>query len=110
MTRVSIDCDNITDWPSFHKQFAMAFGFPEFYGANMNAWIDCLTYLDDPEACMTTVHCNRGSMVVLELLNVKPFRQRCSDQYDAVIECTAFVNWRRLEKEEPAVLAISFWN
>lgn len=108
--RISIDCDRITDWHSFHQEFAQAFGFPEFYGENMNAWIDCLTDLDDPGAGMTTVHCNPGCIVVLELLNVKAFRQRCPDLYDAAIECAAFVNWRRLEKEQPAVLALSFWN
>jgi hypothetical protein len=59
---------------------------------------------------MTTVHCDPGSVVVLELLNVKSFRQRCPDQYNSVIECAAFVNWRRLKKGEPAVLALSFWN
>ena len=109
-SRVSVDCDRITDWRSFHEEFAQAFGFPGFYGKNMNAWIDCLTDLDDPDAGMTTVHCIPGSVVVLELLNVKPLRQRCPDLYGAVIECAVFVNWRRLEKEQPAVLALSFWD
>ena len=107
-SRVSVNCDGISDWPSFHDAFAHAFGFPDFYGRNMNAWIDCLTYLDDPDAGMTNVHCDSGSVMVLELLNVKAFKVRCPEQYDAVIECSALVNWRRLETEEPAVLAISF--
>ena|ERR1700757_4932539 len=109
-SRVPVDCARITDWRSFHEEFAQAFGFPEFYGRNMDAWIDCLSDLDDTDAGMTSVHCTPGSVMVLELLNVKPFRQRCPDLYDAVIECAAFVNGRRLQKEEPAVLAISFWN
>ena len=45
-----------------------------------------------------------------QLLNVKSFRQRCPEHYDAVIECAAFVDWRRLKKSEPAVLVLSFWN
>jgi len=108
-TKVSLDCDGIRDWQSFHEPFASAFGFPDFYGKNMNAWIDCLTCLDDPDAGMTNVHCSPGSVMVLELLKVEPFRERCADQYNAVIECTAFVNWRRIETEQPAVLALSFW-
>ena len=107
-SRLSVDCERITDWPSFHREFAQAFGFPEFYGKNMNAWIDCLTYLDDPDAGMSTVHCSRGSVLALELLNVAAFRQQCPEQYSALIECAAFVNWRRLETGLPAVLAISF--
>jgi Barstar (barnase inhibitor) len=109
-TKVSLDCDRIRDWQSFHEEFAYAFGFPAFYGKNMDAWTDCLTDLDDPDAGMTTVHCSPGSVIVLELLNVKRFMQRCPDQYNAMIECAAFVNWRRLETGQPAVLAISFWN
>jgi len=108
-TKVSLDCDRISDWQSFHEEFAKAFGFPDFYGKNMNAWIDCMTYADDPGAGMSKTHCERGSVLVLELLNVKTFRQRYPELYEAVVDGVAFVNWRRLETGDPAVLAISFW-
>ncbi len=49
MAVVRLDCDRITDWESFHSLFAEVFGFPDFYGRNMNAWIDCMSYLDDSE-------------------------------------------------------------
>jgi RNAse (barnase) inhibitor barstar len=55
---VSIPVDLITDWPSFHDVFKQALGFPDFYGRNMNAWIDCLTYLNDG---MTTVLSHLGN-------------------------------------------------
>ncbi len=32
-----IDANEITDKNSFHAVFASAFGFPEFYGRNMDA-------------------------------------------------------------------------
>ena len=41
---VQIDGSAISDWNSFHDIFAAAFGFPAFYGRNMNAWIDCMTW------------------------------------------------------------------
>jgi len=107
-TKVSLDCDNITDWQSFHEAFAKAFGSPDFYGKNMNARIDCMTYVDDPAAGMSTIHCDRGSVLVLELLHVKAFRQRFPELYEAVVDGVAFVNWRRMESGDPAVLAISF--
>ena len=109
VTKVSLDCDKIRDWGSFHAEFSNAFGFPDFYGNNMDAWIDCMTYVDDPDAGMTTAHCERGSVLVLELLNVAAFRSRVPKLYAAVVEGIAFVNWRRLENGEPAVLTISFW-
>jgi hypothetical protein len=47
---VRIDASRITDQATFHSVFAEAFGFPGFYGQNMDAWIDCMTHLDDPSS------------------------------------------------------------
>ena len=43
----------IADWPSFHAESRRAFGFPEFYGATMDAWVDCLSYLRDEDGMST---------------------------------------------------------
>jgi RNAse (barnase) inhibitor barstar len=105
---VEINTRAITDWPSFHRVFAEAFGFPDFYGRNMDAWIDCLTSLDAPDHGITAVHVQPGQVLTLQLDYVRDFAQRCPEQYDAIIECSAFVNWRRIELGEPPVLALSF--
>jgi len=107
---ISVDCSKIRDWNSFHNEFAAVFGFPDFYGRNMDAWIDCMTSLDNPEDGMTSVHAAKGGVLTLQLENVASFRDQQPDLYAAIIECSAFVNWRRLEVGEPAVLAISFRN
>jgi hypothetical protein len=109
MTLVKIDTRGITDWDSFHDVFTEAFGFPGFYGRNMDAWIDCMTWLDDPSAEMMKVHAPPDGVVVLELEHVDEFAVRCPEQYEAIIECAAFVNWRKIEVGESAVLALSFW-
>lgn len=57
--KVSLDYDKISNWQSFHEEFAKAFGFPDFHGKNMNARIDRMTYVDDPAAGMSTIHCDR---------------------------------------------------
>jgi len=108
-TLASIDCAKIRDWNSFHDEFAAVFGFPDFYGRNMNAWIDCMTSLDEPDDGMTSIHAEKGHVLTLQLENVAPFREQYPELYSAIIECAAFVNWRRLEVGESAVLAISFW-
>lgn len=105
---VTVDCEGITDWESFHDVFAEAFGFPRFYGRNMNAWIDCMTSLDEPDHGLTAMHCAKGSVLTLKLENVESFRVRCPEIYDALIEDAAFVNWRRNEVGEPSVMALSF--
>ena len=107
-TIVKLDCDRITDWASFHDVCRETFGFPDFYGANMDAWIDCMTYVDDPDDSMTKVHAPPGGVLVLELVNAKSFADRCPEEYAALIECSAFVNWRRIKMNEEPVLAISF--
>jgi hypothetical protein len=106
--RIAIDCSKILDWPSFHSEFATAFGFPEFYGKNMNAWIDCMTSLDAPEDGMSAFHCLRGSVMTLELQNVERFKEQFPHLYSTVIEYSAFVNYRRLKLGEPAVIVFSF--
>ena len=105
---VRLDTTKIHDWASFHDAFAEAFGFPGFYGRNMDAWVDCMTSLDDPADAMTTVHAPKGGVVVLQLDGADDFVERCPKQYQAIVECSAFVNWRRLERGEPAVIALSY--
>lgn len=84
------------------------FGFPDFYGRNANAWIDCLTYIDDPGAAMTSIHAPPGGVLTLQLDYVDEFADRCPGLYAAIIECAAFVNWRRIETGQEPVLALSF--
>jgi RNAse (barnase) inhibitor barstar len=105
---VRIDTRRIVDWDSFHDVFAAEFGFPSFYGRNVNAWIDCMTDLDDVDGAMTSVHAPAGAVVTLELANVREFRQQSRELYDAIIESAAFVNWRRIELGQSAVLALAF--
>lgn len=106
---VRIDTAQIVDAASLHDVFAAAFGFPDYYGRNMDAWIDCMTYLDDPEAGMTTVHAPPGGVVTVVLDDVAGFARRCPREYAALVECAAFVNWRRIERGAPAVLALAFF-
>ena len=109
MTLVKLDTRGITDWASFHDVFAKAVGFPSFYGRNMDAWIDCMTWLDDQSAEMTKVHAPPGGVVVLEIQHVDDFASRCPEQFEAIIECAAFVNWRKIESGKRAVLALSYY-
>ena len=103
-----IECENIIDWDSFHDEFNRVFEFPDFYGRNMNAWIDCMTSIDAPDDGMTNINCESGKVITIELENVKAFKERCPEQYMAILECAAFVNWRRVEVGEQPVLALSF--
>src|SRR5436190_11680705 len=106
---VQIDGTAIVDWNSFHAVFAQALGFPAFYGQNMNAWIDCMTYLDDPGAGMTSVHVSVGDVLVIEVSAAERLKERCADIFKALVECSAFVNYRRIQQGQQAVLALSLY-
>jgi RNAse (barnase) inhibitor barstar len=108
MNLVKIDTRRITDWNTFHDVFSEAFGFPDFYGRNMDAWIDCMTDLDDPSTKMSKIHTMPDGIIVLQLENVENFARRCPEQYAAIVECTAFVNLLKVEIGEEAVLTLAF--
>ncbi|WP_431263330.1 barstar family protein [Roseateles chitinivorans] len=95
----------MVDWPSFFDVFAEAFGFPDFFGRNLNAWIDCMTSLD---VTMSEVQVAPGELVCLALDAADIFKAACPEQYLALVECSAFVNWRRIENGEPPILVLSF--
>jgi hypothetical protein len=105
-TIITIPVDQIADWDSFHSVFQTALGFPAFYGRNMDAWTDCMTSIDDPPSGMTKVSVAPGELMTLRIDDAPEFRRRCPEQYDALIECVAFVNYRRIEVGETPVLAL----
>ena len=47
MTKVTIDIDILNEWK--HEYLKMLFGFPEYYGNNLDALYDCLGDLPDTE-------------------------------------------------------------
>jgi barstar (barnase inhibitor) len=94
---IAIPARQITDWDSFQA----VLGFPDFYGRNMDAWIDCMSYLDEPSSGMTSVPVKTGELVALRI-----DERRCLEQYDALIECTAFVNLRRIHVGEKPLLTL----
>jgi hypothetical protein len=109
MAVVRLDCSRITDRESFHSVFAELFGFPAFYGRNMNAWIDCMSWLDESGSEMTKITAPPGGVVTLQLDGVDEFAVRCPDLFAGLVDCAAFVNWRRSSRGEPAVLALAYY-
>lgn len=98
-----IESKRITDWDGFHSVFADAMGFPKFYGRNIDAWIDCMTYFDDG---MTRFTVPAGEMFRLEVADAADFQRRVPEIFSAFMEAAAFVNYRRVEQGEPAILAL----
>jgi hypothetical protein len=107
MKTVSIDASAIDGKASFHEAFALALGFPSWYGRNMDAWIDCMSALDDSTDALSKVKVQQGQVLVLLVQNASGLKLRCPDLWRELLECTAFVNWRRTERGQAAVLTVS---
>jgi len=73
----------------------------------MSAWIDCMGYLDDPAAGMSSVHVTSGHTLTLVIDDAQAFKQRCPALFDALIECAAYVNWRCAEQGREPLLALA---
>lgn len=96
----------ISDWASFHRVFDDALGFPSFYGANMDAWIDCMSCVDQPSAGMLTKAVQPGELLALRIDDAEDFAFRCPEQFKALLDGIAFVNHRRVAAGEQPVLAL----
>jgi RNAse (barnase) inhibitor barstar len=105
---VKIDASKIKGWESFHSIFAEVMGFPDFYGKNMNAWIDCMSYMDDSNAGMTKIFVSSDEICLLEISSAADFLKRLPEIFSALVECTSVVNQRAKDSSPLPLLAIAF--
>src|SRR5580704_14941378 len=98
LQRVRLVSQSIIDWDSFHSVFAEILGFPDFYGRNMNAWIDCLSYLDEEGVGMTSIALGEDERLIVRIPDSSAFKARVPEVFDALVECTAFVNERYVKR------------
>ena len=61
---IEIDCKGLTE-KDLHLVFKEKLGFPDFYGMNWDALIDCLSSLRDPETGMTEVSLEEDEVLLI---------------------------------------------
>lgn len=105
---IRIDARRLTDSDSLHAALTEAFGFPDEYGKNLDALVDCLTHLDNPRTAMSRVQVYPGQVALLVLDHVSAKNKQQAAQVKSLVDAVAFVNWRRLEKGQPPVLAVAY--
>lgn len=76
----------------------------------MDAWIDCMSSLSLPEDGMTNIHCFEGQVITIELRNSKKLKEETPEIFEAINECTAFVNWRLIQNNKKPVLALAYYD
>lgn len=106
MAVVSIPVADIIDWPTFDDVFARFLRFPESYGRNANAFIDCLG--DIARGLDVPPFLKEGETLTIDLDDVSRFRDRCPDQFAAIVDWVGWVNEQCLYEERPARLILAF--
>jgi len=107
VAHVRLETRDITDWPSFHDVCRSTFGFPDFYGRNMDAWIDCLTYLRKGDG-MSRFHLAPAEQLHIEVVNATKFQKRVPRIAEELEKCTAIVNERQVEMGQVPVLSLKY--
>lgn len=105
---ITLNCSAIQIRDDIHNQFNDAFGFPSFYSRSMDALIDCLSDADDSAAGMCTNSADRGTTITIVLDGYSNLNQVRPDLINEITGCIAFVNWRRIEANEPALFCIAY--
>lgn len=105
MPKVLLDGREIGNWPAFHDACRAAFGFPDFYGRNMDAWIDCLSGLRDDDG-MSAFVLGADEVLEVEVQHADALRRRAPAILDGLEDCTAEVNERCAENGEKPVISL----
>jgi len=104
---IRIDARKLKDSSGLHTAMGEAFGFKEGYGKNLDALVDCFTNLDNPKLALSRLQVFPGTVILLALENYDPTGPSFA-QVKALTDVVAFVNWRRLERGQPPVLALAY--
>jgi len=67
---LEIDLAGVRESNEMHLLFKTVFGFPEFYGKNIHALIDCLSSLRYPEDNMTKIVLDKDEVLLLKIKNL----------------------------------------
>lgn len=105
MPTVTLDASAITDWDSFHEVCKAAFGFPDFYGRNAAAFIDCLTYLDEDDR-MSRFSLKPGETLTIVVQGAGALAERAPEATLGLFELVAAVNARHVEDGKAPMLAL----
>lgn len=95
--KVTIDFTKIINWDDFHSSFSNLMGFPDFYGKNMNAWIDCMSYIDDPDSGMSKIVVRPDEHLDIVVIGTEKAFKICPEIFKEFLECASFVNQRFIE-------------
>jgi predicted N-formylglutamate amidohydrolase len=104
--RIRLETKGVTDRESFFTVFSELMGFPDFFGRNWDAWIDCMRSVDAPDEGLSQVTVAPGELLHIEIVDAEEFAHRAPELFQHFMDCTAFVNQSRQQMGRPPVLSL----
>ena len=84
----------VRNWETFQSEFKREMNFPYYYGENINTWIDRVDELTNKPT-------------ILQIDNEKYLKENEPELFNAILECGAFINYRKLKVGEKPNLIIA---
>ncbi|MES2151547.1 MAG: barstar family protein [Pseudomonadota bacterium] len=106
MASAELNGGSILGWDTFHSESRAAFGFPDFYGNTMDAWVDCLSYLRDEDG-MTRFRLGPDEVLQIVVKESAQMHARVPDLLEELTFCVAGINERYADYgEKPALVLV----
>lgn len=86
----NIFCDGV----QFHRVFAEIMGFPDFYGHNWDAWIDCMSYIESPQEQLSKITVPENECLEIEIMIIDGNNYFKTETWGVFCSCVAAVNGR----------------
>ena len=105
MASAELNGASILGWDTFHSESKAAFGFPDYYGHTMDAWVDCLSYLRDEDG-MTRFRLKPNEVLEIVVKDAAAMRERVPELLEEMTFCIAGINERYEDYGEKPALAL----
>jgi hypothetical protein len=100
---LEINFSNVCDLDSMHELLKERFGFPDFYGKNVNALIDCWSSLRRPEDGMTSICLGFDEVLNLTIRSLPMDNLMILNHFLIAVEA---VNQRNIETQYPPSICL----
>jgi hypothetical protein len=102
-TTIELDFSEIKDTDQLYEALAKKIGFPDGYGKNVDAVIDCLFGLRYPEEGMTKISIAPSERIIIQTKNITSAQQNLRETLIFIVE---FVNYKCKFKETPSSILL----
>lgn len=99
-----IDFLDVKNLENMHELLMRKFGFPDFYGRNIHALIECLSSLRYPEDGMTSINLKKNEILLLTIKNIAETSRDVIVDFIIAIEA---VNQRQIDIGSPISILLS---